>query len=152
MKKIAIFGLALVVCCGVLATPQAEAGWLKKDKAKRTEMPEWMKKAQRFDNVPEMSFLSGELQQDGWTGWKVGEVKIQFAKGCVIMMDGEEGASLDSGRSVMVMGPRNGDTITAWNISIEQPSFKVGRTFNSEVELRESNVNSDCGEVIKAPM
>jgi len=151
MKRFATFGLALVISCGVLAAPHAEAGWFNKKKPNRTEKPEWMKTAQRFDNVPRMSFLAGELKQDGWHGWKVGEVKIQFTKDCKIMLDGEEGASLSSGRSVMVMGPRVGNTIMAWNISMAAPSFTTGRTYNSEVQLLQSAVSSDCGEVISAP-
>ncbi len=151
MKKFAILGLALVFTCGVLAAPQAEAGWFNKKKPKRTEKPAWMKQAQRYDNVPEMSFLSGELKRDGWHGWKVGEVKIQFAKNCKIMLEGVEGASLDSGRSVMVMGPRVGDTIMAWNISMARPSFGYSSNYSPEVVLRQSNVSADCGEVIRAP-
>lgn len=150
MKRITIITLALVFVLGVVAVPSADAGWLKKDKAKRTEKPDWMKKPQRYEG-PTMSFHSGVLQQDGWTGWKLGETKIQFAKECLITADGVEGATLDAGREAVIMGPRFGDTILAWSVRVLKPSFAMGRSMNSDVKLQYSETNRDCGEVISAP-
>ena len=151
MKRITILTLALVFTLGVTVAPTADAGWLKKDKAKRTEKPEWMKKPQRYDEVPTMSFHSGVLQQDGWTGWKVGETKIQFAKDCLITSDGAETGSLDAGRKAIVMGPKFGDTILAWSVRVIKPEFTVGRTTSAGVQLQYSETNPNCGEVIQSP-
>ena len=150
MKTITILTLALVLTIGVVATPQADAGWFKKDKPERTEKPEWMKKPRRFDG-PVMSFHSGVLQQDGWTGWKLGETKIQFTKDCFITTDGAEEGYLDAGREAIVMGPKIGDTILAWSVRVLQPDFSMGPNRSSEVQLQPSEADSDCGEIIRAP-
>ena len=150
MKRITIFTLALAFMLGVVATPEANAAWFKKKQSKRTDKPEWMKKPQRYDG-PTMTFHSGMLQQDGWTGWKLGETKIQFAKECLITTDGVEGGALDAGREAIIMGPKFGNTILAWSVRVLKPSFMIGRTPNSEVQLEYSKTNPNCGEVIKAP-
>ncbi len=151
MKRITILMLALIFVLGTVAAPGADAGWLNKKKPKRTEKPEWMKQAQRYDKVPTMSFHSGVLQQDGISGWKLGETSIQFAKDCYISTDGVEGGSLDAGRDAVVMGPKFGDTILAWSVRVQKPSFTMGRTVSNEVQLQYSDTNPDCGEVIQAP-
>lgn len=151
MKRTMILMTALVLALGAVSAPDADAGWFNKDKAQRTEKPEWMKKAQRYNDLPTMSFHSGVLQQDGISGWKLGETNVQFAKDCRITTDGVEGASLDAGREAVVMGPKFGDTILAWSVRIQQPEFSVGHTTSSEVQLQYSETNPNCGEVIKAP-
>ncbi len=150
MKRITVITLAMVFALGVVAAPSADAGWFNKKKSDRTEKPDWMKKPQRYDG-PTMSFHSGVLQQDGWTGWKLGETKIQFAKECLITSGGVAGGTLDAGRKAVVMGPRFGDTILAWSVRVEKPDFMMGRTPSSEVQLQYSETNSNCGEVISAP-
>ncbi len=150
MKRITILTLALAFTLGTVMAPEAGAGWLKKDGPKRTEKPEWMKKPQRYDG-PAMSFHSGILQQDGWSGWKLDEMKIQLAKDCLITTDGAEEGSLDAGRKAIVMGPRFGDTILAWSIRVTKPDFTIGRNVGSEVQLIYSDTNQDCGEIISAP-
>ena len=150
MKRFTILMLMAVFAVGVIAAPAADAGWFKKDKPRRTEKPEWMKKPQRYE-APLMDFHAGILQQDGLTGWKLGEMKIQFDRDCLITTDGAEEGYLDAGREAIVMGPRIGDTILAWSVRVSQPGFAIGRTENSDTELKYSDTNHDCGEVIKAP-
>ncbi|MDX2474781.1 MAG: hypothetical protein QNL91_13860 [Candidatus Krumholzibacteria bacterium] len=151
MKRITVLLLALVMALGVVATPEASAGWFKKDKKpERTEKPDWMKKPQRYEG-PRMSFHSGVLQQDGQTGWKLGETSIQFAKDCLITTDGAEGGYLDAGREAIVMGPKFGDTILAWSIRVTQPDYTSGRNQNGDVQLIVSETNPNCGEIVEAP-
>ena len=150
MKRTAMTTLALAFLIGVIAAPEAGAGWFDKKPPKRTEKPEWMKKPQRYEG-PVMSFHSGVLQQDGWSGWKLGETKIQFSKECLITTDGAEEGFLDAGRNAIVMGPKFGDTILAWGVRVTRPDFTLGPSVNSEVQLKASDTSSDCGEVISAP-
>ncbi len=150
MKRFTILMLVTVFALGVVAAPGADAGWFKKDKEKRTEKPEWMKKPQRYEG-PVMDFHSGVLQQDGWTGWKLGEVKIQFTKDCRISTDGAEEGYLDAGREAIVMGPQFGDTIMAWSVRVVKPDFGQERRNGPDTQLQYSDVNPACGEVIKAP-
>ncbi len=150
MKRITVVTLALVFVIGVFAAPNADAGWFNKKKSDRTEKPDWMKKPKRYDG-PVMSFHSGVLQQDGWTGWKLGETKIQFADECLITTDGVAGGVLDAGSNAIIMGPKFGDTILAWSVRVQKPDFMTGRAPNSEVQLKYSESNSNCGEVITAP-
>ncbi len=150
MKRITILMLALVVACGVLSAPNAGAGWFEKKKPQRTEKPEWMTQPQRYEG-PRMSFHSGILQQDGWTGWRLGETKIQFTKDCLITTEGASEGFLDAGREAIVMGPKFGDTILAWSVRVAQPEFMVGRNQSSEMRLETSETNPDCGKILEAP-
>jgi hypothetical protein len=151
MKRTIIAGLVLVLTAGVFAAPGVEAGLFKKSKSKRTEMPEWMQAPRRFDRAPTMAFVSGTLDQDGWTGWKIGETKLQFAEDCQISSEGAAISSLEAGTEVVVMGPRVGDTIVAWSVRVQKPDFSVGRKVDHETELIYSETNPNVGEIVKAP-
>lgn len=151
MKRITIILLVLAFAAGAVAAPEAEAGLFKKDKSKRTDKPEWMKKPQRYEDMPAMSFHSGVLQQDGWTGWKLGELKLEFAKDCEITAAGSEEGFLDAGRQAFVMGPRVGDTIVAWNVRVSAAVLETAPTVHANVEAIESETNPNCGEIVRAP-
>lgn len=150
MKRFTIMALVAALALGTLVAPGAEAGWFKKSKPKRTEKPEWMKEPQRYE-VPMMDFHSGVLQQDGTSGWKLGDLSIQFDKDCLITTDGAEEAYLAAGRGAIIMGPRVGDTILAWSVRVTRPDFEVSRTVSSDTQLKPSDTNPACGEVIRAP-
>ncbi|MCB1182626.1 hypothetical protein KDM41_04265 [bacterium] len=151
MKRFVGAGLALVLAIGVLGAPHAEAGLFSKKKPKRTEKPEWMKEPRRFEDTPRMSFVSGVLQQDGWTGWKVGELTLQFAENCRFNEGANQIRELDPGKEVLVMGPRIGSTIVAWSVRVKTPEYLVARNTNPEVRLKPSDANPDCGEIISSP-
>jgi len=151
MKRITVTLLVLIFTAGLIVAPDADAGWLKKDKPKRTEKPDWMKKPHRFENMPTMSFHSGVLEQDGWTGWKLGETKLQFAEDCVIIADGAVDGVLDAGRPAIVMGPKVGDTIVAWSVRISHIEAPIQNTYDSEVSVEKSEANPYCGEIKNAP-
>ena len=148
MKRILVVLLALVVVAGAVVGPDATAGMFKKDKSKRTEKPEWMKKPRRYDDLPDMSFYAGKLQQDNWTGWKLGELKLEFARDCLITADGVEVNRFDAGRQAIVMGPRIGDTIVAWSVQISsrEPSSLGG--YGSDLQVQKSETNPNCGVIV----
>lgn len=151
MKRMTVISLVLALAFGAVAAPKADAGWFRKDKSNRTEKPEWMKKARRYNELPAMSFHSGVLQQDGRTGWKLGESKLQFAADCLVTLDGAEGASPEAGRRAVVMGPHVGDTIVAWTVRIAAPTTNADTKYDSNVEIRSSVSNPNCGEIVRAP-
>ncbi len=149
MKCTTTILLVLFIAAGTLAAPGADAGFFEKKKPERTEKPDWMTRPQRYENLPAMHFSSGILQQEGHTGWKLGDISIQLAKDCII--NGDDSASLSAGSEAVVMGPRVGDTIVAWSIRMLKPSFDVGLTESYGVQLRPSTSNSNLGEMINAP-
>ncbi len=151
MKRITVAMLALVFAAGLALAPVADAGWFKKDKPKRTEKPEWMKKARRYDNMPTMSFHTGVLEQDGWTGWKLGETKLQFSKDCLITAEGSEEGFLDAGRQAFVMGTKAGDTIVAWSVRVSRIEASVQNSYDSNIKVQKSEANPNCGEIESAP-
>ncbi len=152
MKRTTMILLLLTGLGGAVA-PAATAGMFNrnKDKNERTEMPAWTQVPRRFDTMPTMSFHAGVLQQDGWSGWKLGELKLQLAPDCVIATDGVETGYLDAGRTAVVMGTRTGDTILAWSVSVKKPDYLVASAMDSNVQLKVSETNTHCGEVISAP-
>jgi hypothetical protein len=151
MKRITIIVLALAIASGAVTALDAEAGIFSKKKSKRTEKPEWMKKPQRYENMPAMSFHSGVLQQDGWTGWKLGELKLQFAKDCQITTAGTDEGYLDAGRQAFVMGPQVGDTIVAWNVRVSATTLATTDGHQPHVQAKKSESNPNCGEIVRAP-
>lgn len=153
MKRTALITFLLAFAIGAVVAPDASAGMFNKNKgkAKRTEKPEWMKQPRRFDNQPTMAFQTGVLQQDGWTGWTLGDLSLQFTKDCVVMEDGAESGNLTAGRTAVVMGPKFGDTILAWNIRVLKPSFAYPSGPGEGVQIEYSDTNPNCGEIISSP-
>ena len=150
MKRITVTILTLVIALGLVTASEAGTGWFKKSKAPRTEKPDWMKKARRYENLPAMSFHSGVLRQDGWTGWKLGELKLQLAQDCLITTEGADNGSLRAGRQATVMGPRVGDMIVAWSVRINQASVPAPAMHDANLVLRKSETNPNCGEKVGA--
>ncbi len=151
MKRFTFLMLAAVFVIGATAAPQAGAGWFqKKEKPRRTEKPDWMKRPRRYEGTP-MAFHSGILQQDGRTGWKLGDTPIQFAPDCLIMTDGSDEGYLDSGRQAIIMGPMIGETIMAWNVRVVQPEFMQKAPDLKGIRLKPSSVNPKVGEMTRAP-
>jgi len=153
VKRITMSMLFLIGTVGALTAPMAEAGIFNrnKDKDQRTEMPAWTQVPRRFDNMPTMSFHAGVLQQDGWNGWKLGELKLQLSPDCVIATDGQDVGYLDAGRTAIVMGSRQGDTIVAWSVRVKKPEYLVGRANNPNLQLKVSDTNSHCAELVSGP-
>ncbi len=151
MKRITVTLLMLVVAAGLFAGPDAHAGLFKKDKPKRTEKPAWMKQPHRYDNLPTMSFHSGVLEQDGWTGWKLGGTKLQLTKDCLISAEDSEEGFLDAGRRAFVMGPKVGDTIVAWSVRVSQIPAPIQNAYDGNTTVEKSTVNPNCGQIKNAP-
>ncbi len=151
MKRIMVTILASVITLGLVTATEAGAGWFKKSEAPRTEKPDWMKKPRRYENLPAMSFHSGVLQQEGWDGWKLGEVKLQLAQDCLITTAGAADGFLRAGRQATVMGPKVGDTIVAWSVRVTQESVPAPAVYDANLVLRKSEANPNCGEIVQAP-
>jgi len=151
MKRFTILLLAVSFSLGVLVVPTANAGWRGKDKPQHTEKPEWMKRPQRYEGAP-MTFHSGLLQQDGITGWKLGENDIRFTPDCVITSEGAEKGYLATGREAIIMGSKIGTTIFAWSVRVMAPDFSSGNNSDRDIQLKPSTTNPACGEITKAPM
>lgn len=115
--NILVLVLALVVTCG----DPAAAGIFGRSKDKDTEKD---LKTYRFDRQPTMSFARGILSRDAYgSGWDLGEVSVQVTEKCKIIGEDGEKTVLREGRESMVMGPRVGNTIIAWQIRILEPDF-----------------------------
>ena len=109
--------LALIVTCG----DNAVAGLFNRSKDKDTEKE---LKAWRFDRQPTMNFARGILSQDSYgSGWDLGEITVHVTKKCKVIGEDGEKTVLRAGREAVIMGPRVGNTIVAWQIRILEPNF-----------------------------
>ena len=139
MKRVFLI-LAAVALVTSLATADAEAGLFgkKRDKAKDQQI-------HRYDNFPTVSFSSGVLTRDTYTGWQLGNFNIQFVKGCRV--DADEGviAELREGSTARVMGPRFGDTILAYRVHIQKPDYMNQGNMNDS-QVIWSEVDPSVGE------
>ncbi len=150
MKRITVILLALVVAVGAVVGPSATAGMFKKDKPKRTEKPEHMKKPRRFDDGPRMSFHAGELQQGFGNGWQLGDLTLQLAADCLITTNGDEVGALSAGRQAVVMGSRIGDTIVARSVQVRGRESSPLKNYGSDVQVTISETNPNCGKIVSA--
>jgi|GEM_PF-5678555 len=117
MKR-AILILATVTLVTSLAAVDAGAGWFDKDKDNDK------KAAHRYDLFPVASFNVGVLNRDSRTGWQLDDYNIQFVKGFHVEGEDGEPADLREGDTVLVMGPRYGETILAYRVQIQKPEYK----------------------------
>ena len=109
--------LALVVTCGDTAV--AGLFGRSKDKDTEKELKTW-----RFDRQPTMNFARGILSQDSYgSGWDLGEITIHVTKKCKVIGEDGKQTVLRAGREAVIMGPRVGNTIVAWQIRILEPNF-----------------------------
>ena len=150
MKRITVVLLALAVAAAAFVGPNATAGMFKKDKFKRTEKPEHLKKPRRFTDRPPMSFHAGELQQDNWTGWQLGELKLKFADDCLVTQNGAVVGRLTAGRQAVVMGNKVGDTIVAWTVQIRGRQPASLDYLGADIQEKKSVTNPNCGEILRA--
>lgn len=140
MKRTMII-LALFAAAALLTAP-AEAGLFKKSKKKAKPEATQLAETWRYDRLPAMSFHKGVLQNVGTNVWKVGEVTMQLAPGCQI----EGGISaLQSGRTAVVMGPRAGNTIIAWNIDLKKPQASARGPLAPGTEIEWSEADPSVG-------
>ena len=146
MKRTTLIMLAIGVTVGLLAPLETEAGWFDKltgsssgGKSNQTETP-------RYDNYPSMGFHLGTLTRDGWTGWSLGELDIQFTPDCVIESNGDGAGVLVEGRQAIISGSRVDDTIVALRVTILKPNWDMGpKNYDEDVTWSDSDPTVGVG-------
>ncbi len=149
MKHLKLAMICLSLALTAMVVTEAEAGRIKKPtKGARTEKTEEEMLPHRFDNFPPMSFMSGILTKDAYSGWKIGETPLYLRRDCVITMDGAEEGTLQQGAKAVVMGSRIGGAVSAWAIHISQPVYG-NAGFNRSDELKKAGPNPNVGMILK---
>lgn len=154
MKRITMAVLAFGLLATVAAPNAADAGLFSRDRNKRlssmrTDMPEEMKEPKRFDLLPRMSFHLGTLSRGG-AGWELGGVNLRLAKDCTIIEGGAMGGSLVEGNRAVVMGPRFGQTLIAWQVRvIDDAGFRS--SYEEGVTVESSGSDPSVGRIVSAP-
>lgn len=144
MRNRWIIALLLAAFCGALWAGDAQAGWF--DKKKKKERQEESAKTHRYDFFPTMSYLQGTLRRDTFSGWRLDTTPMQLIKGVAVTSDGMEGARLQEGQRVVVMGSKSGDTIVAWRIRIVEHDWNVTRDTSRDGDIEWSTEDPNVGE------
>jgi hypothetical protein len=105
-------------------------------------------KTYRYSRVPTMSFASGRMLKDTFTEWKLGDLQVVLSPHCTVIDSEGEEARIREGADVIVMGARAGNTIVAWQVRVEKPSF-MQDLGSDRSHLRPSDVNPEVGELTK---
>jgi hypothetical protein len=112
---IAALALMLIVANGF----PVNAGIFGSDDDDDKELKAW-----RFDRKPTMSFARGTLSRDTYgKGWEMDGIAVQLSKRCKVVDSEGEAAELREGREAVIMGPRYGNTVVAWQIRILDHGF-----------------------------
>lgn len=127
-NKMHILIPVLVLAVAFTAVTEASAGLFGRGDKQTREMPEkW-----RFQRSPDMNFASGTVSQDIYAGWDIQGTRLVLSKKCrIVGKDGDPG-ELSDGDQVVVMGPRAGNTIVAWQITILPANVRVGQAAAEE--------------------
>lgn len=153
MKRNTALTLSLCLLLGMTAASEAQAGRRDDNKRlskNRTEMPLELKEAHRFDLLPSMQFHTGVLRRDGLSGWRIDDYRLQMSRESLVAGPDGQGAVLQEGNRVLVMGPRFGDTFVAWNVQIlgaEVPSSGL----DSGLVKKPGDSSPDVGEIVSGP-
>ena len=143
-SKMRILIPVLVLVLVAVAGDPAQAGLFGKKKAKYQRQEKEFK-AWRYDRQPTMSFASGTMSRSSFTGWEMDNVQVILKKDCVVIDADGEPTSLTEGKQVVVMGPRAGDTIIAWQIRVLKPSFRVSAAPSMQKNVERSDVDPTVG-------
>ncbi len=138
--------LLVVLAAVVLLAGTASAGWFDKKKDDVAHFPT----NRRIGRTPVQSFVRGELQQGPRGTWMVGEKTMQFAKGCLILDENGEKATLQPGETVLVTGAVIGDIILARQVRRMVPQWRTTVSV-TEGEKEPSASNPDVGVLKDAP-
>ena len=93
-----------------------------------------------------MGFTSGTLSRDSIAGWELNGTRVILAKDCKTVGAGGGTYRLQEGDHVMVMGPRAGDTIVAWQIRRLTPNRRSATSGSGEM-VKWSEVDRSVGEI-----
>lgn len=122
-SKMRILIPVLVLVLVAVTGDPAQAGLFGKNKPKYERMEKEFK-AWRYDRMPTMSFASGTMSRSSFTGWEMDNVQVHLKKDCAIIDSEGEPTDLTEGKQVVVMGPRVGNTIIAWQIRVMKPNYR----------------------------
>ena len=130
MKKMTHLMLALGFLVTVSVAGQAHAGWFKKDQKVETN-----NNIHRFDMFPSMSFFSGTLQRDAYSGWRLDNLNLQLVDNNVVAMDDSGSAFLQEGSTAIVMGVKEGSTLVAYRVRVMKTDYGYGEK-DSGIDMR----------------
>jgi hypothetical protein len=153
MKRTTAITLAGCLWLGVAVTSAAEARTRPQSKPRspeRTVMPADYLQPHKFDRLPKMEFYSGRLQRDNFGGWRLGDYELQIADTTVVTDSSGDGALLEEGREVVVMGVAYGRTLNGWNVRMTSAG-SLPDALSTDVVKRPSDVDPDVGEIIDGP-
>jgi hypothetical protein len=108
-----ILAPALIIALAVVSADDAAAGLFGKKQDTEQRAKAW-----RFDLLPTMSFTKGKISQDVVAGWAIDDLRVQLAPQCSIVDQDGQKADLYDGQNVIIMGPRAGNTIVAWQVRL----------------------------------
>ncbi len=119
-SKTLILVPALALLLAGAVALEAEAGLFGRDKDKDTEreLTTW-----RYDRLPTMDFARGRIRKDTLSAWEIGSTQVAFSPDCKIIDSFGEPCRLGDGNEVMIMGPRAGNTIVAWQVRVLKPDY-----------------------------
>ncbi len=139
-KKLHILIPVLVMIVAASAATDTQAGLFGRNKDKE-KTGTW-----RFHRSPTMGFTCGTLSRDGIAGWELNGMRVVLAKDCTTVGAGGGTYRPREGDHVMVMGPRAGDTIVAWQVRHLAPNHRSAAPGSDEV-IKWSNVDRTVGEI-----
>ncbi len=134
MKRTSIVLMVVALAVSFAVVVDAEAGLFGKKNKDKEE-----KYLPRYDKSPSLEFHQGILHRNTRTGWRLGDLDIQFLSDCKILADGVEDAELREGRPAIVTGPRWGNTIVAWRVRVMKWDQNYDNT-DPNMNLQESDV------------
>ena len=147
MKHTTSIRLAIAVILLVCLAATAGAGWRNKELEQRyRDRQERAENTPRYDEFPTMAFHMGELRQDSWRGWTLGDLSLQVLPDCEITGENGGQASLTAGYKALVMGPRLDDTVLAWSIRVLAPDWNKTHDRSGDTFVQQSDVDSTVGE------
>ena len=139
-KKLHILIPVLVLIVAASAATDTQAGLFGRNKDKE-KTGTW-----RFHRSPTMGFTAGTLSRDGISGWELNGMRIILAKDCQTVGTAGGTYNLREGDQVMVMGPRAGNTIVAWQIRRLTPNGGTAAPGSGEM-VEWSEVDRSVGEI-----
>jgi len=113
---------ALVLLLAGTVALEAEAGLFGRDKDKDTERGS---ETWRYNRLPTMDFARGRIRKDTLTAWEIGSTQVVFGPDCKVIDSFGEPCHLGDGNEVMIMGPRAGNTIVAWQVRVLRPGYQT---------------------------
>lgn len=129
MKRTISLTLILVLALSTMVAQEAGAGWLDKFKGKNKDKDS--KSSHRYDMFATMTFHKGVLGQGSGQDWQLDDAEVQVRPDCVVTSELTGEAELASGREVIVVGTKVGDTLVAYQVRVVKPDYMNNSKGNS---------------------